>query len=48
MEFREIYANGRTVYVDEDRSARDFVADLNLLCLAMQVDPNAFQVQVLL
>lgn len=42
--FKEISAQGKTVYMDSDRSAVDLLADVYRLCLAMQVDPTTFQI----
>ncbi len=47
-QFKAITTHGKTVYMDADRSAEMFLKDVHMLCLAMQVDPNAFQITVLL
>lgn len=45
--FKTISTHGKTVYMDADRSGEMFLKDVHMLCLAMQVDPNAFQITVL-
>ncbi len=44
--FKTISTHGKTVYMDADRSGEMFLKDIHALCLAMQVDPNAFQITV--
>lgn len=46
--FKEISAGVKTVYMDSDRSAVDLLADVYPLCLAMQFDPAAFQITMIL
>ena len=45
--FAEISAHGKTIYMDKDSSAVDLLKDIYALCLAMQIDPDMFQVTVL-
>ena len=44
--FKPISAQGKTVYLDRDRSASDMMADVHALCLAMNVVPDAFRITV--
>jgi hypothetical protein len=46
--FKEISAPGKTVYMDADRSGEMFLKDLYALCLAMDISPAAFQINVFL
>lgn len=46
--FKEISAPGEIIYMDADRSGEMFLKDLYALCVRMQVDPDSFQITMLL
>ena len=45
--FKPVSVEGKTVYMDADRSASDLLADVHALCLAMHVVPDAFRITVI-
>lgn len=45
--FKAVSVEGKTIYMDADRSASDLLADVHALCLAMRVDPSAFRITVI-
>ena len=42
--FQQISVNGKTVYMDKDRSGQTFLHDIHALCLAMHIPPEGFQI----
>ena len=44
--FKAITADGKTVYMDADRSGEMFLQDIYALCQAMQIEPEQFRVTV--
>ena len=44
--FKPVTANGKTVYLDADRSGDMFLHDLYNLCLAMQIAPKGFRITI--